>query len=67
MSLSEGESEGETFDGREHEARLKAYWDKKARRRSSVEKEPVGDSLELRENARIKMMLSKNGEPFRAQ
>lgn len=63
MSLSEeGDSDKEILDSCDHDARLKAYWEKKARRRSSVEKELVGDSLELRENARVKMMLSKYGE-----
>ena len=46
----------------EEDDKLKEYWAKKDRRRSSVLKEFVGDSLGLKDNQRICMYLSKCGE-----
>ena len=46
----------------EEDDKLKEYWAKKERRRSSVLKEFVGDSLGLKDNQRICMYLSKLGE-----
>jgi len=42
--------------------KLKEYWAKKERRRSSSLKDFVGDALCLRENQRIAMYLAKFGE-----
>ena len=46
----------------EEDDKLREYWAKKERRRSSVLKEFVGDSLGLKDNQRICMYLSKLGE-----
>lgn len=42
--------------------KLKEYWARKERRRSSFLKDFVGDALCLRENQRIAMYLTKCGE-----
>ena len=45
--------------------RLKEYWAKKERRRSSFDKYLIGDGLGLSENQRIVLYLIKCGEPLR--
>ena len=46
----------------EEDDKLREYWAKKERRRSSFLKDFVGDSLGLKENQRILMHLTKFGE-----
>lgn len=62
------EEDGEDWDNEVQEGsiaeddKLKEYWAKKDRRRSSFLKDFVGDGLCLRENQRIAMYLAKFGE-----
>ena len=46
----------------EEDDKLREYWAKKERRRSSFRKDFVGDTLGLKENQRILMHLTKFGE-----
>ena len=46
----------------QQDARLRQHWARKARRRSSDGKVFVGDSLSLRENGKVNLMMLKNGE-----
>lgn len=46
----------------EEDDKLREYWAKKERRRSSILKEFVGDSLGLKANQRTLMHLTKFGE-----
>ena len=46
----------------EEDDKLREYWAKKERRRSSFLKDFVGDSLRLKDNQRILMHLTKFGE-----
>ena len=46
----------------EEDDKLREYWAKKERRRSSILKDFVGDSLGLKDNQRIFMHLTKFGE-----
>lgn len=60
MSYSDDESDA--VEASEQDARLREYWSKKARRRSSEFKKPIGDHLGLQENPKIQSLLAKNGE-----
>jgi len=63
MSYSDEDWDRETsVEHQESDQKMKQYWAKKARRRSSLFKIPVGDSLGLKEHAKIGMLLAKNGE-----
>lgn len=46
----------------EEDDKLSEYWAKKERRRSSIFKDFVGDSLGLKENQRICMYITKLGK-----
>ena len=46
----------------EEDDKLREYWSKKDRRRSSILKDFVGDSLSLRDNQRVCMYLAKFGK-----
>lgn len=46
----------------EEDDKLKEYWAKKDRRRSSILKDMAGDSLGLKDNQRICMYLAKCGK-----
>ena len=63
MSYSDDDSDRETsVEVQEGDQRLKQYWAKKARRRSSLFKKFDGDKLGLKDNAKIGMLKAKNGE-----
>lgn len=63
MSYSDEDWDRETsVEHQESDQKMKQYWAKKARRRSSLFKIPVGDNLGLKEHAKIGMLLTKNGE-----
>lgn len=68
MSAAEWKQESTEWDTEiqeksvEEDDKLREYWSKKDRRRSSVFKDFVGDSLSLRDNQRICMYLAKFGK-----
>ncbi len=70
MSYSDEESEHDAAEGAAGagDDKLKEYWSKKGRRRSSVFKAPVGDRLGLQDNSKMQLLLAKNGKwPDRVQ
>lgn len=60
MSFSEEDS-GRDSPEVQQDAKLKQYWERKVRRRSSVAKSFVGDSMELAENPKIAVVMTKYG------
>ena len=65
MSYSDEDSDRETsVELQEGDQRLKQYWAKKARRRSSLFKKFDGDKLGLKDNAKIGMLMMKYCEDY---
>ena len=66
MSYSDEDSDRETLSVglQEGDQRLKQYWAKKARRRSSLFKKFDGDKLALKDNAKIGMLMTKYCEDY---